>query len=528
LSEGRLRATFVGGFLAGLVALAFNFLLRLGGLVPFPPESALTAFLSVIPASIEEPAVQQFGDAAGELGLVVATLIAAAVYALLLLGFERLVPSTRMNSLTKFERLLVFSLVPWAFFGLLVFPLDGDAFFGAGSAFASSGMTWLFPFTLLLVQSVFAYSALPAYHVQPSAQTDASRRSFIEKGAIGFLALVAGIASLGGLGSLFSSSQIEATGGSQPVDLADAPPIFSDPRLAQLVDSEITPNANFYRVAIDVFDPSIDASSWSLMVDGFVGAPKNYSLGEIKALPVAEQYTTFECVSNDVNGGLIGNAKWTGVKVSDLLEDAGGVETGAEYVVFYSKDGYSVGIPLGKAMEPDSMLAYEMNDQTLPVKHGYPLRGVIPGLYGMMSAKWATRVSVVNSSYLGYWQTRGWTNNAVINTGTFLLMPSNDSTVSLSGGSVILAGYAFAGDRGISKVEVSFDGGKTWQTAQLKPSISGDTWALWAFEWQPSPGKYTIVARSTDGTGQVQAEAQTNNYPKGATGYVYASVTVVS
>jgi DMSO/TMAO reductase YedYZ molybdopterin-dependent catalytic subunit len=542
--ESRLRPRrtlflFLGGTLAGLVALGFNFLLRLGGVAAFPPESALSAFLRVIPASIEEPMVQQLGDFAGQLGLLLATLVAAAAYGAILLIYDKY-GAARASSmgLSRLEGLLALGVVPWLIFGLVLFPLDGDAIFGASSPFASAAQIWAFPFTLLLVQCVFAWTASLRYRpvlleIAPrnegalSQGQDLQRREFIEKGAIGILAAVVGLLSLGGIAQLFPS-QLQPTGGSQPVDLQDAPAIFTDPRLASLVDSEVTPNADFYRVAIDIIDPTVNVSSWSLMVDGLVNDPRSYSIQDLQSFPQVSQYTTFECVSNKVNGNLISNAKWGGVKISDILANAGGVQPGTNYLVFYSVDGYSVGIPLAKGMMDDSMLAYSMNDQALPVAHGYPLRAVIPGLYGMMSAKWIKRISAIGSVYEGYWQTRGWTNDATIYTETFIVLPSA-STVSISqnGGSIIVAGYAFAGDRGVSKVEVSFDNGSTWQQAALKKPLSNLTWALWAYEWRPpAAGEYQVIARATDGSGQVQTSSVAGNFPNGATGYVSASLEV--
>lgn len=535
----RAISVFTAGFLAGLVALGFNFLIRLGGIAAYPPESALSAFLRVIPASIEEPMVQQFGDLAGQLGLVSATLVASAVYGAFVVVFDRFAAKrTALAGLSKLEALLALGAVPWVIFGLALFPLDGDSVFGIGSPFASAAYSWTFPFTLLLVQGIFAWTLSLRYDPRPSdalmsqraaRKPNMARREFVEKGAIGALAILAALVGLTSIGQLFQS-QLQPTGGSQPIDLQDAPAIFRDPRLSSLVDSEVTPNDDFYRVAIDVIDPAVDASSWSLMVDGLVNSPKRYSLQGVQALPGTSQYTTFECVSNKVNGNLISNAKWGGVKIPDLLADVGGVQSGASYVVFYSVDGYSVGIPVAKAMMDDSILAYSMNDQPLPTKHGYPLRGVIPGLYGMMSGKWINRVSVVGSVYEGYWQTRGWTNQATIYTETFIVSPaSSQASVSQNGGSIMVAGYAFAGDRGISKVEVSFDNGRTWQQASLKKPISNLTWALWAYEWAPpGAGQYQIIARATDGSGQVQTSAEADTFPNGATGYVAASILVTS
>jgi DMSO/TMAO reductase YedYZ molybdopterin-dependent catalytic subunit len=535
----RWLVVFIVGTLAGLAALGFNFLLRLGGIAAFPPESALSAFLRVIPASIEEPMVQQFGDLAGQLGLVSFTLVAAAVYGVFALLYDRLAAKKLLSMhLSKFEGLLAWGMVPWLIFGLVLFPLDGDYLFGVGSPAAPASQIWAFPFTLLLVQGVFAWILASRYSfgvgamekiAMTSRRRDVARREFIEKGTLGVLGVIAAVIGFTGIGQLFPS-QLQPTGGSQPINLQDAPSIFRDPRLATLVDSEVTPNDSFYRVAIDILDPVVDSTSWKLAVDGLVNNPKNYSLQDLQALPQASQYTTFECVSNNVNGNLISNAKWGGTKLSDLLADAGGVGSGAVYVVFYSVDGYSVGIPLAKAMMPDTMVASSMNDLPLPVKHGFPLRGVVPGLYGMMSAKWVRRISVIGNVFEGYWQTRGWTNNAAIYTETFIAMPGAGSvSLSQNQGSVVVAGYAFAGDRGISKVEVSFDNGATWQQAELKPPISPLTWALWAYEWKPSAaGEYKVIARATDGAGQVQTSAEQQTFPNGATGYVAATVLVTN
>ncbi|MDG6973375.1 MAG: molybdopterin-dependent oxidoreductase [Nitrososphaerota archaeon] len=533
---GRSFSLFLLGTLAGFAALALNFVLRLGGIAAYPPESALSGFLRVVPASVEEPMVQQFGDLAGHLGLIIATIIAAAVYGVLLLLYDRYA-SARAASLgiSRLEGLLALGFVPWFLFGVVLFPLDGDSFFGAASPFAGGFTVFAFPFTLLLSQCTFAWAASLWYSPRlvtsaapvPLSRQNLSRREFLEKGTIGFFAVIGIFLSLGGVEQLFSTP-VQPTGGSQPVDLAGAPAIFSDPRLSAIIDSEVTPDADFYRVAIDIFDPTVDASAWSLRVDGLVDVPKSFSLQDIQALPGVSQYTTFECISNELNGNLIGNAQWGGAKISDVLASAGGVQPGANYVVFYSVDGYSVGIPLDKALEPDSLLAYSMNGQNLPVRHGYPLRGVIPGLYGMMSAKWVNRVSVISSVYEGYWQTRGWTNNAAIFTEAFIVLPSTSSaSISQGRGSIIVAGYAFAGDRGVSKVEVSFDNGKTWDEAELKPPISDLTWALWAYKWTPAgPGEYQVIARATDGAGQVQTSSVEGTFPNGATGYVSRTLQV--
>ena len=541
-----LRAPFERGFSAALTVLLLWFIARLGGLAPFPPESALVAFLSVIPESIEEPAVQGLGELAGLVGLVVAALIAAVLYGLLGVFYDRYVLRRAgvLGRLSTLERALVYSLVPWLVFGVVVLPLAGGSFFGVASGFASPGVAWAFPLTTLVFQllwGILLWARMPTPVLNggsiEAAPRDSGRRTFIERGLVLAGSAVLVLVSLGSaLGALTAEGGVLSEGApsilpGSAINTQDAPAIFGDPRLAPLVNSEMTSNDSFYRVAIDLFDPSVDATAWSLSLSGLVGNPKTYSLSDIQRLPTVTEYDTFLCVSNLINGGLISNAEWGGVRLSDLFADAGGVGLGATYVVFYSVDGYSVSIPLAKALEQTSILAYEMNGVPLPQRHGYPLRAVIPGLYGMMSAKWVRRVELRNSVEFGYWQTRGWSNDATVQTVTFVRIPQDGASVSLSqdDGSVLLGGMAFAGDRGISKVEVSVDGGSRWEEAVLKPPASALTWVLWAFSWRPpAPGKYVVYARATDGGGQLQTSTQADPYPSGATGYVMSTVNVVA
>ena len=540
---------FSRGFGAGLVALILWFLVRLGGLAPFPPESALIALLAVIPESIQEPAVQALGELAGLLGLAAAVLVTAAVYGLFGVVYERyFLPRLGQRSpLSRLEDALVYSLVPWLVFGIIVLPLSGASLFGTGSGLSSPSLVWTFPLTMLVFQLLWGVLlwgktgqgqlAAPrggVVAVEGVAPRDPARRTFIERAIVLTASAVLVLASVGpALGTFMSEGGVVGEGGpvilpGTSIDLQDAPTIFLNPQLSSLVNSEVTSNDSFYRVAIDAFDPSVDASTWSLALGGLVAKSKTYTLDDIKNLPKLVQYDTFICVSNLINGGLISNAQWGGVRISDLLADAGGGSAGATYVVFRSVDGYSVGVPLARALDPSSMLAYEMNGLILPERHGYPLRAVIPGLYGMMSAKWVKEIYLTDAVYLGFWQTRGWSNDATVQTVTFIRVPADGATVSLSknGGSVVLGGVAYAGERSISKVEVSVDGGKTWREATLKPPASDLTWVLWAFEWAPAPGTYLVYARATDGGGALQTSAQADTFPSGATGYVISTVKV--
>lgn len=170
-------------------------------------------------------------------------------------------------------------------------------------------------------------------------------------------------------------------------------------------------------------------------------------------------------------------------------------------------------------------MAHRMNDELLPREHGFPLRAIVPGIYGMMNAKWLTEMEVTDQVYLGYWQERGWSNDAKIKTTSLIYYPAPEAQVS---GPIPIAGVAFAGDRGISKVEVSTDGGNTWNEAVLKKPRSPYSWVLWAYEWTPSDkSNHVIIVRATDGTGQLQDPTPRPNFPDGATGYHTVEVTVV-
>jgi hypothetical protein len=168
-------------------------------------------------------------------------------------------------------------------------------------------------------------------------------------------------------------------------------------------------------------------------------------------------------------------------------------------------------------MGPGAMLAYKMNDELLPTGHGFPLRAIVPGIYGMMNAKWIQEIEVVDHVYLGYWQERGWSNDAKIKTTSIIYYPSDAAEIN---GPTPLAGVAFAGDRGISKVEVSVNGGNTWSEAVLKKPTSPYSWVLWAYDWTPiNKGAYTVVVRAYDGAGNVQDSQVSSSFPDGASGY---------
>ncbi len=277
---------------------------------------------------------------------------------------------------------------------------------------------------------------------------------------------------------------------------------------------------------------------------GQVDNPMEITYDELKAMPSVEQFSSLSCVSNKVGGDLISNAVWKGVPLKNILEQAQ-VRPGAEYVVFRCFDGYDVGIPLEKALEEGTILAYDMNRATLNPAHGYPLRAIVPNIYGMMNAKWIAEIEVVDYVYEGFWQRKGWSNTATINTLSTIVIPGNaalrtrfrgfvpdgaangatSSNSTASSGPVrraTLGGIAFAGTRGISKVQVSIDNGATWNDATLKEPLSPYSWVMWASELNlpnQQVSEYRVTVRTTDKAGNIQTSEIREPFPDGSTGY---------
>jgi len=281
---------------------------------------------------------------------------------------------------------------------------------------------------------------------------------------------------------------------------------------------EVTSNEQFYVVSKNPpgFDPIVDANKWSLQVDGLVGRPLRFTYADIKAMPSVEQIQTLECISNEVGGDLISNARWRGVRMRDVLMRAGGPAPKAIKVAFRCADGYSESVPIGDALNPTTLLVYEMNGEALPAAHGFPLRLLIPGLFGMKNPKWITRLEVVDYDFQGYWQASGWSDDAVVKTMSEFVTTARTHPL----GDIGLGGVAYAGDREIKDVEYSTDNGKTWLKTDVKPAMGEFTWVLWAAVWTPrAPGEYTLKVRAKDGHGVLQIARDAPTLPDGASGY---------
>ncbi len=291
---------------------------------------------------------------------------------------------------------------------------------------------------------------------------------------------------------------------------------------------EITPTEAFYIVSKNPpgFDPNVDVSRWHLEVGGLVGKAVTMSYDQLKAMPAVSRPHTLECISNDVGGDLISNAHWRGIRLRDVLNTAGGVGAKTIQIAFRCADGYTESIPIAEALNSDTLLVYEINGKPLPAKHGFPLRLLVPGHFGMKNPKWITKIEAVDYDFQGYWERSGWSQKAVVKTMSKFTTPGGHMMFK-TGEEVGLGGAAYSGDRGIKAVEVSTDNGATWKPAQVKPPLGPYTWVLWAAVWTATaPGEYAVRVRATDGTGALQAREEVGTLPDGASGYHLLRVRV--
>jgi DMSO/TMAO reductase YedYZ molybdopterin-dependent catalytic subunit len=361
---------------------------------------------------------------------------------------------------------------------------------------------------------------------RPTGESDTARRGFLVRaGVLGGLA-VAG----GGIGRyLLERRAVEVTtaGDAIPAAVDPASPLPADASFGiDGITPVVMPNDRFYRIDTALITPAVEVGSWQLRVHGMVDREVTMSFAQLVELPLIERYVTIACVSNEVGGNLVGNAKWTGVRLMDVL-DMAGIQPGATQVVPRSVDGWTAGFPTSWITDTprDALIAVKMNDQPLPAEHGFPARLIVPGLYGYVSAtKWLSDIELTTlEAFDAYWVPRGWAKEAPILTQSRIDVPRSDATVSA--GPVAVAGVAWAPDRGITKVEVSVDGG-AWETAALATELSPSTWVQWKWTWQATAGDHVLEVRATDGTGAIQTADRTRPDPDGARGHHQVAVRV--
>ncbi|GAA2779045.1 molybdopterin-dependent oxidoreductase [Streptomyces showdoensis] len=360
-----------------------------------------------------------------------------------------------------------------------------------------------------------------------------NRRGFLA--AAGVTAVTA--ASAGALGRYFAGRQGQGAVASRSSLVLPAPssPAPALPAGVQLKVADIspftTPNADFYRVDTALSVPKVDAATWRLRIHGTgVTRPRTYTLAQLLARPLVERDITLTCVSNEVGGPYIGTARWLGVRLADLLREAGVRPPSqggkADQLVARSVDGMTLGSPVEDVMDGrDAILAVGMNGEPLPFDHGFPVRMLVPGLYGYVSAcKWITDIELTTfDRYDPYWVKRKWARKAPIKTQARIDTPKPFARPAA--GPVTIAGVAWAQHRGITRVEIRVDDGP-WQDADLAPQAGIDTWRQWSYPWKATSGGHTITVRATDGTGAVQTEQRTRTIPDGASGWHSVFVTV--
>ena len=278
----------------------------------------------------------------------------------------------------------------------------------------------------------------------------------------------------------------------------------------------VVPNSQFYRIDTALVVPRVDPARWSLRVGGLVDSPLELTYDDLLEMDLVEDHVTIACVSNEVGGDLVGNARWTGVRLVEVLERAG-LQPGASQLVGRSVDGFTVGFPPDLGFDGrEPMIALAMNGDPLPAAHGFPARLIVPGLYGYVSAtKWLSEIELTTwDAFDAYWIRRGWAKQAPVKTQSRIDLPRRE----VAAGEVAVAGVAWAPRHGVAAVELAVDGGE-WIPCELTEPLSSHAWVQWRGSVQLSPGTHGIAVRATDGTGYVQTSSRVAPAPDGATGH---------
>ena len=475
--------SFALGIVAGLVSIAVSIMIKVfvGGL--FLPELASQTLFSLTPGEFESQAIDTLGPLAKYSAFIGSILVTIIIFGIIGIFLIKLYNKLRWNSyIVKF--ISSFALT----YGVLVIisimmVIMIHVRSGSQTISIQHIILSLIPTQIVfgLIFSLFSGKTKTKDKLQDPYQpvvrenitvVNYNRREFIRL-------IIASAVSIPiiyfGLNRLFSPQELEQQqiqpdiSNLLPPQSRSISPDFKDPTLAPLLASEITPTYLFYRIDINPIIPEVDVNSWNLLIKGMVDTPLKLSYEEIKSMSAIEEFVTLECISNKIGGDLIGYALWKGVRLKDILEKAK-ILPGVQYIVFRCSDGYDVGIPLNKGLMNETILAYEMNLTPLTSKHGFPVRAIVPGLYGMMNPKWITEIELVDKVYEGYWQRNGWSNIAEYNTGSSIVIPGQapirnrfrnlDENLTTNSPSfsnrVPIAGIAFGGDKGISKVEVRY------------------------------------------------------------------------
>lgn len=494
----------VGGIAALLATVVMLILASLWG-TPVLPQLLADRLIALVPVNVFGTVLDSLESRAKPLTLVGLTLMLMVIGGLIG-GFL----AARIGKDGRPSRLFVpVTVVTWLILAFVAAPLGGIGPIGRESLAGA----WPTGIAFLITAVVFAGATVLGLQFlmeQPAAESGTSRRHFLK---------LAGFS----LTTLFALAYL----GRFAVRLARKSAAAPAPANAEAaLTSALTPVKDFYIVSKNFVDPAVSLTNWQLQVHGLVQNPRTYQYQEITARPALKKTTTLECISNEIGGSYISTGEWTGFPLRDLLADAG-VRSGVVKVVLRASDDYSDSIPLDAALDPDTILVYDLDGQPLPKEHGFPLRLIVPGIYGMKNVKWITSIELVNTDYKGYWQQQGWSDIATVQTMSRIDTPRSHNRVS-SGADTLIGGVAFSGDRGISRVDVSTDGGKTWNQTVLEQPLSPLTWVRWTYHWSPAGnGSRDLLVRAWDGHGTAQSTEERPTLPDGATGLHRVTVNVV-
>jgi len=366
-----------------------------------------------------------------------------------------------------------------------------------------------------------------------SAGIAVNRRNFL---VLSGSAALAGLAATGVGRTLADEGELEATNAGplkSNLFFADKTLLAPSPEASLDVPGMpplITPAEDFYLIDTALFSPRINVDTWRLSVKGALNNPIELTYNDLLSMPTREADITLSCVSNEVGGNLISNGRWTGVLLSDVLKEAGvsrdKISHTSKQLVGRSVDGWTAGFKTDVALDGrEALVAFGLNGDELPLEHGYPVRLVVPGLYGYVSAtKWLTEIELTDWDFDAYWIQRTWSKEGPIKTQSRIDTVKNRDKVSA--GTIQVGGVAWAPHRGIERVEVSTDDGETWTDAKLAAQLDADTWRQYAYDWEAKPGNYILKVRATDGEGETQTDEETRPHPSGATGYHTVKITI--
>jgi DMSO/TMAO reductase YedYZ molybdopterin-dependent catalytic subunit len=422
--------------------------------------------------------------------------------------------------------MLMFVLLPIVVFAVALWPVLGTSYIGLPIQVARLVTLIGFALCILLFEQtvVTGFRFLVVGTANRGRRGDTSRRDIPTEeftpsiGRRAFVLGTIGLAAVGGGSALVRKLYRAATFS------------YDGTQYKGSIVQPITPNDLFYCVTKNVIDPKVNVDLWHLEVGGLVQNAATWRFQDLEGFKPSTQETTLMCISNGLDAGLISNAVWKGLPLRDLLDQAG-VLSGAARVRLHGVDNYADTIPLEKAMEPTTLLAYEMNGTPLPDRHGYPLRAIVPGYFGEKNVKWLTKVEVTDANAKGFYEAQGWGPDFTVPTRSRIDVPDDWVFVSLSKltAPIEVKGIAFGGDRGISRVELSFDDGQTWSDAEIYYSGGPLAWSLWKAQWTPAAtGDHALVIRATDGDGDVQEWEEDRGRFSGVSGLHRINVRVTA